>query len=102
MDKIARIRQEVGRLMELNNASMESTKKISRISAAGYYEALVDVENFLDTLSEEPDKSLEEEMEKFGECWPYPASFDGYDKDWVDELTEECAKHFYELGKNSK
>ena len=31
-----------------------------------------------------------------------PASFDGYDKDWVDELTEECAKHFYELGKNSK
>ena len=45
------------------------------------------------------EKYLEDEMEKFGERWPYPASFDGYDKDWVDELTEECAKHFYELGK---
>jgi hypothetical protein len=65
MDKIEKIRQEVGRLMELNNASMESTKKISRINAAGYYEALVDVENFLDTLSEEPDKSLEEAAEKY-------------------------------------
>lgn len=45
------------------------------------------------------EKYLEDEMVKFGERWPYPASFDGYDKNWVDELTEECAKHFYELGK---
>ena len=45
------------------------------------------------------EKYLEDEMEKFGERWPYPASFDGYDKDWVYELAEECAKHFYELGK---
>lgn len=51
---------------------------------------------------EQQEVDLEDEMEKFGERWPYPASFDGYDKDWVDELTEECAKHFYELGKNSK
>ena len=65
MDKIEKIRQEIGRLMALNNASMESTKKISRISAAGYYEALVDVENFLDTLSEEPDKGLEEAAEEY-------------------------------------
>lgn len=48
------------------------------------------------------EKYLEDEMEKFGERWPYPASFDGYDKDWVDELTEECAKHFYELGKTKQ
>ena len=47
---------------------------------------------------EQPEVDLEKEMEKFGECWPYPASFDGYDKDWVDKLAEECAKHFYELG----
>lgn len=47
------------------------------------------------------EKYLEDEMEKFGERWPYPASFDGYDKDWVDELAEECAKHFYELGKKA-
>lgn len=48
------------------------------------------------------EKYLEDEMEKFGERWPYPASFDGYDKDWVDELVEECAKHFYELGKTKQ
>lgn len=47
------------------------------------------------------EKYLEDEMVKFGERWPYPASFDGYDKDWVDELAEECAKHFYELGKKA-
>ena len=47
------------------------------------------------------EKYLEDEMEKFGERWPYPASFDGYDKDWVDELAEECAKHFYEFGKKA-
>lgn len=57
----------------------------------------------IDSLQQEQQEiDLEDEMEKFGEHWPYPASFDGYDKDWVDELTEECAKHFYELGKNSK
>ena len=48
------------------------------------------------------EKYLEDEMEKFGERWPYPSSFDGYDKDWVDELAEECAKHFYELGKTKQ
>lgn len=48
------------------------------------------------------EKYLEDEMEKFGERWPYPASFDGSDKDWVDELAEECAKHFYELGRKDE
>ena len=73
----------------------------------GFFDAKIsgiyDVMAIIDSLQQEQQEvDLEDEMEKFGERWPYPASFDGYDKDWVDELTEECAKHFYELGKNSK
>ena len=37
-----------------------------------------------------------------GPNWPFPASFDGYAKEWVDGLMEECAKHFYELGLKAK
>ena len=70
------------------------------IDTDGYEQELFEL---IDSLQQEQQEvDLEKEMEKFGERWPYPASFDGYDKDWVDELTEECAKHFYELGKNSK
>lgn len=51
---------------------------------------------------EQPEVDLEEEMEKVGANWPFPASFDGYAKEWVDGLMEECAKHFYELGLNAR
>lgn len=67
-----------------------------------HLEDLSQIEKEGDSLQEgQSEVDLEDEMEKFGERWPYPASFDGYDKDWVDELTEECAKHFYELGKKN-
>ena len=70
---------------------------------AAEYNTCRKILDIIDSLQQEQQEiDLEDEMEKFGERWPYPASFDGYDKDWVDELTEECAKHFYELGKNSK
>ena len=59
-------------------------------------------EVYKDVRGKKFDDAMEHTMEKFGERWPYPASFDGYDKEWVDELTEECAKHFYELGKTKQ
>ena len=59
-------------------------------------------DHWWEMAGEETPTDLEEEMEMFGENWPYPASFDGYDKDWVDECVEACAIHFYNLGKNSK
>lgn len=65
---------------------------------------LIDLRNLLDTLSEEPDKNLEEEMSRFIRTYftkPH------YDKDFIAEVDwessmRECARHFHELGKNSK
>lgn len=56
MDKIARIRQEIERLKKGH------TSKEYRDDAALVLE---DLEDFLDTLSEEPDKSLEEEVKRY-------------------------------------
>lgn len=69
----------------------------------GMVDAYKHLRKVVTTLQQEQlEVDLENEMEKFGECWPYPASFDGYDKEWVDELVEECAKHFHKLGFNAR
>lgn len=61
MDKITRIRQEIERLKKLLE---ESTYYLDNSQQAlGYSFALDDFNEFLDTLSEEPDKSLEEAAE---------------------------------------
>ena len=62
MDKIEKIRQEIERLIEMNktkNGFPAGTICAVRIEA---YEHLL---SFIDTLSEEPDKSLEEAAEEY-------------------------------------
>lgn len=57
MDKIARLRQkikELRKLLEDHNYYLDNSEQ-----AVGYANALLDIENFLDTLSEEPDKGLD-------------------------------------------
>lgn len=62
MDKIARLRQEIERRYAEYRAKMKTDDFT-------YYEGMADAldlfEQFLDTLSEESDKSLEEEIERY-------------------------------------
>ena len=96
MDKIARIRKkikELRKLLEDHNYYLDNSEQ-----ALGYGLALGDIEKFLDTLSEEPDKSLEEEIRKylsdrwkFGCCTPVtPVVLPNYTT--VD--LKKCANHF--------
>lgn len=84
MDKIEKIRQEIER-------------RKGYISVTHFADELL---SFLDTLSEEPDKSLEEEIEAmWGE---YECYNEDYDK--VAELNwsefNKVIKHFYDLGQS--
>lgn len=70
MDKIARLRQEIERRRLHFNKEAEKYQALNNGYSQNCYgarDALRDLENFLDTLSEEPDKSLEEAAEKFAE-----------------------------------
>ncbi len=63
MSKIARIRQEIERRRLHFNKEAEKYQALNNGYSQNCYgarDALRDLENFLDTLSEEPDKSLEE------------------------------------------
>lgn len=58
----------------------------------GYFTGIATISKFLDSLQEETPTDLEEEIDKtVNECT------DGYNFDW-----DKFARHFYELGKNSK
>lgn len=62
MDKIEKIRQKIEQLRKLiddHNYYLDNSEQ-----ALGYSAALDDIEKFLDTLSEEPCKSLEEAAEE--------------------------------------
>lgn len=62
MDKIEKIRQEIERLKKENeNIKCDSNKAYCQ----GYDDAFVDLLPFFDTLSEEPDKSLEDAAENY-------------------------------------
>lgn len=66
MGKIARIRQEIEQLRKLiddHNYYLDNSEQ-----ALGYGLALDDIEKFLDTLSEEHDKNLEEAAEEYGKA----------------------------------
>ncbi len=69
----------------------------------GARDALRDLENFIDTLSEEPDKSLEKELKKWRHEH-FRGERDGhYSGEYLERNSQlEIARHFYELGKNSK
>ena len=63
MDKIDNIRTEIEQLrrkVDDHNYYLDNSEQ-----AVGYVNALLDIENFLDTLSEELDKSLEEAAEDY-------------------------------------
>ncbi len=65
MDKIEKIRQKIKELRELledHNYYLDNSEQ-----ALGYSAALDDIEEFLDTLSEEPDKGLEEAAKEYAE-----------------------------------
>ena len=79
MDKIARMRQEIER-------------RKGYISVTHFAEELL---SFLDTLSEEPDKSLEEEIKKYKEHYIKVREC-GFNFDIMD--IESTARHFAEWG----
>lgn len=101
MDKIARIRQEIERRLNiLTNVYAEQVERKDE-EMMNYYHgkviALEELRPFLDTLSEEPDKSLEEEMDRFFEEMPVQEH-----ENVFEDTYQMIARHFYELGKNSK
>ena len=87
MDKIDKIRQEIKRRHDYEN-EMYHKKKPDGRSNDGWAESLAimgvleELLTFLDTLSEEPDKSLEEAAEKYS---------DKYCSDWAYRLEYEDA-----------
>lgn len=78
MDKIAKLRQEIDKRYAEYRAKMKTDDFT-------YYEGMADAldlfEQFLDTLSEEPDKSLEEAADKH-------ARF--YDQGTCDGIAQDC------------
>ena len=107
MDKIEKIRQEIERRRLHFNKEAEKYQALNYGYSQNCYgarDALRDIENFLDTLSEEPDKSmeqpevdLEKEMDRFFEEMPvleYENIF--------EETYQMIARHFYELGLNAR
>ena len=85
MDKIEKIRQEIERRRLHFNKEAEKYQALNNGYSQNCYgarDALRDLENFLDTLSEEPDKSLDEAAEKYS---------DKYCSDWAYRLEYEDA-----------
>lgn len=121
MDKIARLRQEIERRINiLTNVYAEQVERKDE-EMMNYYHgkviALEELRPFLDTLSEEPDKSLEVELEKespkeldemiddyFKSLFPNIAYYkwrtsDVYVHASPDGIRFLC-DHFYELGQS--
>ncbi len=69
MDRIRQKIKELRELLEDHNYYLDNSEQ-----ALGYSAALDDIEEFLDTLSEEPDKSLEEVAEEWAENEAYGKS----------------------------
>ena len=79
MDKIARVRQEIKQLrreVDDHNYYLDNPEQ-----ALGYGLALDDIGQFLDTLSEEPDKSLEEAARRYA----IPTYMKDVDENFLDE-----------------
>ena len=75
MDKIARLRQEIERRIEiLTNVYAEQVERKDEEMMTYYHGKVIALEellSFLDTLSEEPDKSLEEAAENSWAMYEY-------------------------------
>ena len=89
MDKIDNIRTEIEQLrrkVDDHNYYLDNSEQ-----AVGYVNALLDIENFLDTLSEELDKSLEAEIQ-----WYLREKCSGDDEPTVSEIARYFAKWQYQ------
>lgn len=99
MDKIEKIRQEIERLKKLLE---ESTYYLDNSQQAlGYSFALDDFNEFLDTLSEEPDKSLEEEIKDYFQgYWPGTDTAEQCNTDlhFTPPAIMRLARHFAKWG----
>ena len=90
MDKIARLRQEIERRIALYSGWSNETVHPTRIDEDKQ------LLSFLDTLSEEPvNEDLEKEIQKYMDEHVYEEGED-------EPLINSVARHFYELGKNSR
>ena len=99
MDKIALIKAEIKRLYNDKSYSEDRWDM-------GYDCACEDIMSFLSTLeSEEPDKSLDEEVKNYFQgYWPGTETAEQCNTDlhFTPPAIVRIARHFYELGKNSK
>lgn len=96
MDKIARIRQEIERLKKYYaECGYPGMGEYEQGNKQGRLDTLDNILSFLDTLSEEPDKSLEEEMEEFFETMPVLEH-----ENIFDVTFQNIARHFAEWQKN--
>ena len=65
----------------------------------GYFTGIATISNFLDTLSEEPDKSLEEEIQKCWENWLSPSNQPSVEGVFPKSEFIMYARHFAEWQK---
>ena len=94
MDKIEKIKDWLKPYLEENKVRNEHDE--------GFFHCAMLLNDFLDTLSEEPDKSLEEEVNKCWEDWLSPSNQPSVEGVLPKSEFMMYARHFYELGKNSK
>ena len=97
MNKIEKIRKEIERLKSTNPSEYNYQ------NAEGYIWALDDILSFLDSLQQEQQEvDLEKETKSWilNECGP--SDFSPFADHWCADDIMATARHFYELGKNSK
>ena len=104
MDKIEKIRKEIERL---KGAATTTIKELNMPEPSermcGELDAYDDILYFLDTLQQEQqDVDLEKETKSWilNECGP--SDFSPFADHWCADDIMATARHFYELGKNSK
>ena len=116
MDKIEKIRQEIERQIGYAKNTNYPKGSIENERATAIIAVCLDILSFLDSLSEEPDKSLEEAAEKYcekinhrqttiitdsfkaGAEWQKKRFEAEYELDWLTDLK----KDLYELGRKDE
>lgn len=90
MDKIEKIRKEIERLKDAVTTTIKELRMPEpNERMCGELDAYDDVLWFLDTLEKEPDKSLEEEMDKFFETMPVLEH-----ENIFEDIFKNIARHF--------
>lgn len=95
MSNIEKIRQKIEwlrREIDDHNYYLDNSEQ-----ALGYSAALDEIEKFLDTLSEEPDKSLEEAAEEYAEKHGFRVPYDG-SENFYDDVDVKASKEGFIAG----